>query len=80
MQKNKESNELTVSDVKKENKRADGLTMSFSDIKNLKNDFNKRLIGRKTHKEFTIDGVTVTALNEKNAIRKIEKLTKINKK
>lgn len=76
MEKNKESNELIVSDVKKENKRVDGLTMSFSDIKNLKNDFNKRLIGRKTHKEFTIDGITVTALNEKNAICKIEKLTK----
>ena len=56
-----------------ENKRKDGLTMSFSDINTLKSDFNNRLITNKTHREFTINGVTVIALNEKNAIRKINK-------
>ena len=77
MQTKKEKiNELEASDVKKENKRADGLNMSFSNLKTLTEDFNKRLVAKKTHKEFTINGVTVIALNEENAIRKIEKLTK----
>jgi len=62
--------------MEKENKRTDNLTMSFSDLTKRQVEFDARLIGRQTHKEFTIDGITVVALNEKNAIRKIEKLTK----
>ena len=62
--------------MEKENKRTDNLTMSFSDLTKRQVEFYARLIGRQTHKEFTIDGITVVALNEKNAIRKIEKLTK----
>lgn len=61
--------------MEKENKRKDGLTMTFADQSKKQAELESRLIGRQTHKEFTIDGVTVVALNEKNAIRKIEKLT-----
>jgi hypothetical protein len=61
---------------KKPNNRKDGLTMSFSNIENIKSDFNNRLVSKKTHGEFNIDGYTVIALNKKNALRKIEKLKK----
>jgi hypothetical protein len=64
--------------MEKENKRKDGLTMSFSDQSKRKIELDARLLGRQTHKEFIIDGITVVALNKKNASRKIEKLKKDN--
>jgi len=64
--------------MEKENKRHDNRTMSFADPSKKQVELDARLIGRQTHKEFTIDGVTVVALNEKNAIRKAQKLTKDN--
>lgn len=60
--------------IENTNKRKDKLTMSFSNQSTKKEDFEKRNIAKKTHKSYTIDGITVVALNEKNAIRKAGKI------
>lgn len=77
MQSNKlkiEVVEVNGEKTDKTNKRKDNLTMSFSNQATKNEDFDKRNIARQTHKSFTIDGITVVALNEKNAIRKAEKI------
>lgn len=48
--------------------------IKFADLSKTKEDENARRIKNGTHKEFIIDGVKVVALNEKNAIKKAEKL------
>lgn len=77
MQSNKlkiEVVEVNSQKTDKTNNRKDNLTMSFSNISNKKEDFEKRNIAKQTHKSYTIEGITVIALNEKNAIRKVEKI------